>query len=441
MKDSKSLKDCNDIDSEDELSPELHKKSLEKLKKIDPDFYSFLEENDENLLNFDDNSGDEDEFEDEDEEKLHKPGPLQGDSDESDFEDEDAKNVHGKVNLKLVAQWQTELQKEGKIKLPALVTAIKAFNAAMLRVTSLDGNSQSDFKVEGSSVFNAVIQMCVLNLPGAIKKYLGMDQSGKDPQKFEVLTTYDFNKKHKKVSMKPLDFSCILRLAKSQLSENGFKDAVIERIYALLLEYTANESHNIAFPDISLLAILQIKQFLKSCNVSNYTKKLRQLMEKIEENSRFIERERSKISFALSDEKLIVAWESNTKSKGTPLYTFFENWYKINKIQKRKKVSKNDEIAGELPMIKRAKIFDAGEFELKVESKSENKGPMVLFPSDSEDETENLKIGEDDKDTQPKVKKIRKKDKIKSKIKKPIQAEEDIADKEDVVQDFSVSDW
>lgn len=75
---------------------------------------------------------------------------------------------------------------------------------------------------------------------------------------FKVLTTYDFNKKHKKVSMKPLDFSCILRLAKSQLSENGFKDAVIERVYALLLEYTANESHNIAFPDINLLAILQV---------------------------------------------------------------------------------------------------------------------------------------------------------------------------------------
>lgn len=58
--------------------------------------------------------------------------------------------------------------------------------------------------------------------------------------------------------MKPLDFSCILRLAKSQLSENGFKDSVIERVYALLLEYTANEAHNIAFPDISLLAILQV---------------------------------------------------------------------------------------------------------------------------------------------------------------------------------------
>lgn len=58
--------------------------------------------------------------------------------------------------------------------------------------------------------------------------------------------------------MKPLDFSCILRLAKSQLAENGFKDSVIERVYALLLEYTANESSSIAFPDLIILAVIQV---------------------------------------------------------------------------------------------------------------------------------------------------------------------------------------
>ncbi|KPI94719.1 Nucleolar complex protein 2-like [Papilio xuthus] len=669
----------DDLDSEEELSPEEHKKSLEKLKNIDPDFYNFLEENDENLLNFGEDSDDNGSEGEEDEDKLHEPGPLKGDSDESDFEDEDTKPVVGKVNLKLISQWQAELQSEGKIKLPTLTTVIKAFNAAMLRVTG-DESSQGEFKVEGSSVFNAVIQMCVLYLPGAIKKYLGMEQSGKDPQKckhfikikgplmsylkdllkllsgvtseniltvllkhlhqmsvyvacfsriskqslkklitlwstgeetvrvlsflcilritrnqqtslldlvlkamymtyvknskfvspttwpginfmrrslvemfsldlnsayqhvflyirqlaihlrnaivvqkienrqavynwqyinslhlwadliaatsnkpqlqpllyplvmvitntiklvpthqyyplrfhcveilinlsketntfipilpflVEVLTTYDFNKKHKKVSMKPLDFSCILRLAKSQLSENGFKDSVIERVYALLLEYTANESHNIAFPDISLLAVLQIKQFLKSCNVSNYTKKMRQLMEKIEENSRFIDRERSKISFALNDEKMVAAWESNIKAKGTPLYIFFENWSKINKIQKRKKVSKNDETGVELPMIKRPKVLDGAELKT---NKDKDTGPMELFPSDSEDDTGNFKISDEENETKPKEKKLKKKKKNKNKTKtsKEVVQEEDIADTEDVVQDLSVSDW
>lgn len=65
--------------------------------------------------------------------------------------------------------------------------------------------------------------------------------------------------------MKPLDFSCVLRLAKSQLMENGFKDSVIERLYGLLLEYTANESHSIAFPDVTLLAVIQVS-FYSCCS-------------------------------------------------------------------------------------------------------------------------------------------------------------------------------
>lgn len=74
----------------------------------------------------------------------------------------------------------------------------------------------------------------------------------------EVLTTYDCNKKHQKVSMKPMHFTCLLRVSKSQMSENGFKDAIIEAIYELLLEYLANHSHRIGFPDLSLLCVVQV---------------------------------------------------------------------------------------------------------------------------------------------------------------------------------------
>ncbi|XP_034827771.1 nucleolar complex protein 2-like [Maniola hyperantus] len=667
----------NNSDSEEEMNTESHKKSLEKLKKIDPDFYNFLEENDENLLNFEaDSEDDVSEKGDDDEDKLHVPGAITGDSDESDFEDDTAKPVQGRVTLKMVSQWQTELQSEGKIKLATLTTVIKAFNAAMLRATSDDGTSKGEYKVEGSSIFNSVIQMCVLYLPTAIKKYLGMEQSGKDPKKckhyvkikgpllaylkdllkllgsvtseniltvllkhlhqmsvyiacftsiskqalkklislwsnseetvrvlaflcilritrnqqtalldlvlkamyltyvknckfvspttwpginfmrrslvemftldlnvsyqhvflyirqlaihlrnaivvqkienrqavynwqfvnslhlwadliaatsnkaqlqpllyplvmvitntiklvpthqyyplrfhcveilmnlskdtntfipvlpflVEVLTSYDFNKKHKKVSMKPLDFSCVLRLAKSQLMENGFKDSVIDRVYGLLLEYAANESHSIAFPDLTLLAVIQMKQFLKSCSVSNYTKKMRQLLEKIEENSKFIEKERAKISFGLSEDKMVAAWEANIRAKGTPLLTFFDSWNKINKIQKRKKITKNDEIAGVLPLIKRPKIADTEE---KIK-KPENKGPLVLFPSDSEGEGDHFKLEEETEE--PKPKKVKKKTNKKKGQKKIVAPEmESVPDKADVVQDFSVSDW
>lgn len=165
---------------------------------------------------------------------------------------------------------------------------------------------------------------------------------------------------------------------------------------------------------------------------------MRQLLEKIEENSKFIERERSKISFAISEEKMITAWETSIKTKGTPLLTFYENWSKINRIQKRKKITKNDEIAGELPKIKRPKLSE------DAVPVPEHKGPMVLFPSDDEDDENHFNNEADDDSPAPKVKKTKKKkNRVEKKVtkSKPIENDNTIEDKEDIVQDFSVSDW
>lgn len=180
---------------------------------------------------------------------------------------------------------------------------------------------------------------------------------------------------------------------------------------------------------------------MKSCSVANYTKKLRQLLEKIEENSRFIEHERAKVTFNLNNAKMVKAWETSIKTNGTPLMAFFENWNKINKIKKRKKVSKNDELAGDLPSIKRPKISE--EFVTATKIKPERKGPLVLFPSDSEDEEDNFNL--DDEDNPPKAKKVKKVKKKKVKVvNKKVAVNDDsdkIPDEVDVVQDFCVSDW
>ena len=62
------------------------------------------------------------------------------------------------------------------------------------------------------------------------------------------------------MSMRPVDFTCVLRLSNIQLEENGVKDAFIEHVYGLLLEYLANNSHSLAFPDLSFLCIVQVSK-------------------------------------------------------------------------------------------------------------------------------------------------------------------------------------
>ena len=57
--------------------------------------------------------------------------------------------------------------------------------------------------------------------------HLAIDISGKFvpilPYYLDILSGYNFGKKTAKVSMKPMDFSCIVKCSKSQLTENGFK--------------------------------------------------------------------------------------------------------------------------------------------------------------------------------------------------------------------------
>lgn len=72
------------------------------------------------------------------------------------------------------------------------------------------------------------------------------------------MAAYDFNQKHKKVSLKPMQFTCILRASKSQMMENGFKDAVFDSIYKLLFETLTNEAQSIAFPDFIVPFVMQV---------------------------------------------------------------------------------------------------------------------------------------------------------------------------------------
>ncbi|XP_076266576.1 nucleolar complex protein 2 [Rhynchophorus ferrugineus] len=245
------------------------------------------------------------------------------------------------------------------------------------------------------------------------------------PFLLEVLTSYNFDKKHQKISMKPLHFTCLLRLSKSQLLENGFKDTIIDTIYSQILEYLSIVSHSVSFPDLSLVCILQIKQFIKKCKTMKYTRKLKQALEKIEQNSNFIESERSKLMLQLTDVKQIEGWESQIRAKGTPLVTFYTSWCKVRNIRKSKALTNNDALADyKLPTLKRVNKKNDKSLAQDV--------PVELFPSDSED-------SENELEKKPKRGKRGGKNVKRNKIMKENHLND--VDQKDIVEDISVDDW
>lgn len=674
---TKSKKKTNEL--------KLHKKELEGLKDIDPEFYKFLKQNDKKLLDFNlDDDSDEDqsggEAKDDEEagsedEMVHKPNEdLEMASDESDFGESDAEDEDSEtktVTLKLLRTWQAELQ-ANKVQITTIRNVVQAFSSALASVSGQE-TGKTNFKVEGSAVFNGVIQLCVLYLQPGIYKFLGQQEKArialhkckkwkniraplksyfldlsrliehvtsgniltvllkhlhqtavmvgsysqisktilkrlvtlwstseetvrvlsflcilkitrnqqtsllnqvlkamylsyvrnskfvsptnlpginfmrrslvemfaldlnvsyqhvflyirqlaihlrnalilkkKDslqavynwqfinsirlwtellgstankpqleplvyplvsiiigvikliptaqyfPLRFhciqslislqkqtntfipvlpfivEVLNSNTFNKKHTVVSMKPMSFACILRLNKSQMAENGFRDEVIENVCGLTLEYLAHEACSLAFPDLVVPAVVMLKQYLKTCKNSNYTRKLKQILDKIIDNSKFIEQERRKINFTLKDINLIKSWEIGMRNKGTPLTIYYNSWVKTHETKKKRQAANTDDINDyDVPMIKRKR---------KNTEKDGGDGPVELFPSDDEDEnileaSEGLQNGEKKEKRQKKKKQKTVKEDV------PQQEEEIEDDGVDIVKDLDIDDW
>ncbi|XP_059473925.1 nucleolar complex protein 2 homolog [Neocloeon triangulifer] len=255
------------------------------------------------------------------------------------------------------------------------------------------------------------------------------------PLLYEVLDVYDFNKKHKHVSMKPIVFTCILRVNKRQQLENSFKDAIIEQIYAVALEYLASQSYSIAFPDLVVPFISHLIKFSKTCKVAAFVKKMKSLQDKMEENSKFIEEARKTKNVNLTKQNDLDAFDAFVRSKVSPLDAFYQNW---RKAFEEKKVIRQKQSFDEanVPKLK------------KHAAKTSNDEPTELFPSDDE-ESDNIvfKGIDSDEEQKPAPKKKPKKTKKAALVKPPpakkakVQEPVDDIEEGDIVADFDLDDF
>ncbi|XP_030380631.1 nucleolar complex protein 2 homolog [Scaptodrosophila lebanonensis] len=262
------------------------------------------------------------------------------------------------------------------------------------------------------------------------------------PLIIEVLKSNTFNKKHTAVSMRPVQFTCILRLNKAQLSENGFRDEVIDQVCTLLLQYLAHESASLAFSDLVVPTVVAIKAYLKECRNPNYSRKLKQLLDKIQENGRFIEQERSKsnVTIDLKDAKAVQAWEQQVRNKRTPLDIYYASWQKMHETKKRRQAAQTDDINDDcgVPKLKRPAMNKSAPLR-------NERGEVELFPSDSEgeitaDETEQTKPQQQKKKTE----KPEKKKKESKNVLSAVEPEDDLDDSGaavDIVKDLDMNEW
>ncbi len=258
-------------------------------------------------------------------------------------------------------------------------------------------------------------------------------------------------KKSGKHSMKPMDFSCVIKLSKSQLSETAFKDSTVDHVYSGLMECLASLSNKICFPELVVPASAQLRNYLKKCKIPNYSRKLKTVLDKVTENSKFILEERSKVSFGVRDLDDIRTWEAQIMvTKTPPLAKWFDEFKGAKEAEQKKKKQQELDDYKFVPKMKiKSKdnadkkdgefkgIFggeedsdsddmdDVERFELKEDRGKKRKQEAIVESDSSSDVDESV--------DEPEAKLSRKDESDES-------SEGDGDDQEDIVEDFAFSD-
>lgn len=126
-------------------------------------------------------------------------------------------------------------------------------------------------------------------------------------------------------TLKPLDFVYNIRAPNQYLGTKTYHKGLVDEAISLLYEYFATQATSIAFPELAIPCVIQLKKMTKQGREFGMTKAIQGLLDKLEQHSKFIEQKRNAVSFGPCDVKASVLFVNEMEfleGEETPLGKF-----------------------------------------------------------------------------------------------------------------------
>lgn len=152
------------------------------------------------------------------------------------------------------------------------------------------------------------------------------------PFMLEVLASAEMKHPAKSTAkVQPLDFALNYKAPKIQLRTRLYQEGIGEQVIELLSEFFYFHSKSIAFPELALPVIVMLKRWLKitrKAKSGHINKKVESnmltLVQKMEDNTKFIEQKRAKVEFAPRNRTQVESFLRDFSLENTPLGAYVE---------------------------------------------------------------------------------------------------------------------
>ncbi|VVT57740.1 uncharacterized protein SAPINGB_P005846 [Magnusiomyces paraingens] len=202
----------------------------------------------------------------------------------------------------------------------------------------------------------------------------------------EIFNSTVITKSPKGSSLKALDFEYNIRASKSYLGTKIYQEGVCDQITDLLGEFFALHCKSIAFPELAIPVIITLRRFTKRSKNGKFNKQLLRLVERLEENSKFIQQKRNHVNFGPRNRAEVAVFLKDYAWEKTPIgnYVTVQRQVREERIKLLREAALEESNNGKKP----ATDLAVGSFESDEEGDDAHDRSDVEYSSDEEVEDE-----------------------------------------------------